>query len=56
MSEFKPVFGDPDFVYTSAELIVAVNAFPKRFSPDTHELVNSLIAQVITIPDVDSAQ
>jgi hypothetical protein len=44
-------FGQPDTIYDGpASLIVAVNAFPTRFSDDTHALVKQLVEQAIALP------
>ena len=44
-------FGQPGTIYdSSASLIMAVNAHPSRFNPDTHALVGQLVEQVVTLP------
>jgi hypothetical protein len=45
----NPSFGDPDFCYSKAGLIKAVNEYPSRFCEETHQLVRELIAREIEI-------
>lgn len=43
-------FGQPETIYDGeASLIMAVAAYPARFSEQTHTLVTELIAQQITV-------
>lgn len=45
-----PSFGDPDYSYEGpASLIVAVEAFPTRFSDETKALVAQLLKQLCEV-------